>query len=140
MDHPNVFAGKSHPPTHEELSLALGSTLSLWNQLLDWFSTERGLSEREWRSSAPKYGWTLLLKLKKRRIAYLAPCANCFRVSLVLGDRAVAAARDAGLPKAVLKLLDEAPRYPEGTALRLMVNTARDLPAIRKLVRIKLEN
>ena len=35
--------------------------------------------------------------------------------------------------KATLKLLDEAPRYPEGTGLRLMVKTAKDLAAIRKL-------
>jgi hypothetical protein len=140
MDLQNAFIGKPCPPTDEELSIALGTTSTVWNQLLDWFAKEQSASGQEWKSSAPKYGWTLLLMLKKRRIAYLAPCAGCFQVSVILGDRAVATAREAGLPKPVLELLDQAPHYPEGTGLRLAVKNARALPAIRKLVQIKLAN
>jgi hypothetical protein len=40
----------------------------------------------------------------------------------------------------VLKLLDEAPRYAEGTGLRLMVKGPKDLAAIRKLALVKLAN
>lgn len=140
MDLPNAFIGKTLPPTPEELSSTLGQTSTVWNQLVDWFAKEQDASGHEWKSTAPKYGWTLLLMLKKRRIAYLIPCAGCFRVSFVLGDRAMAAAREAGLPRPVLKLLDEAPHYAEGTGLRLVVKSVKDLPAIRKLAQIKLAN
>jgi hypothetical protein len=140
MDLPNAFIGQTRPPTPAELSTALGSTSTIWNDLVDGYTKEQKGASLEWKSSAPKYGWALLLMLKKRRIAYISPCAGCFRVSFVLGDRAMAAARKAGLPKPVLKLLDEATHYVEGTGLRLMVRTARDLPAIRKLVQIKLAN
>lgn len=140
MDLPNAFIGKTLQPASEEIAIALGSTATLWNQLLDWFAKELHVTDREWKSSSPKFGWTLLLLLKKRRIVYLGPCAGCFRVSLILGDRAVAAARVSGLPKPVLKLLDEAPHYPEGTGLRLIVKSEKDLPAIRKLAQIKLAN
>jgi hypothetical protein len=57
-----------------------------------------------------------------------------------LGDRAVAAARKGDLSKSTLKLLNEAPRYPEGTGVRLMVKVAKDLAAIRKLAFIKMAN
>lgn len=80
------------------------------------------------------------LKLKKRIIASLGPCDGCFRVAFVLGDRAVAAAKQSDLPKSTLKLLDEAPRYTEGTGLRLMVKAKKDLASVRKLALIKLAN
>jgi hypothetical protein len=139
MEAPNAFIGKSTLPTPEEVIAALGATSEPWQHLVDWLA-EQGVAEQEWKSSAAKYGWSLRLKLKKRTIIYLAPCDGCFRVSFVLGDRAVAAARQSDLPKTLLKLLDEAPRYAEGTGLRLIVRIAKDLPAIQKLALIKLAN
>lgn len=140
MDHPNAFIDKSKAPTAAELASALGPTAGLWNQLVEALTAELGITEQEWYSLKPKYGWTLLLKCKKRRIVYLGPCDGCFRVSMILGDKAMAAARATNLPKYVVKLLDEAPHYPEGTGLRFLVKNAKDLPAIRKLAQIKLAN
>ena len=140
MDLPNAFIGKKAQPTQAEISAALGPAATVWNDLVDSLISELGVTNQEWKSSSPKWGWTLVLSFKKRRIVYLTPCAGSFRASLILGDRAVAAAREAGLSKPVLKLLDEAPHYPEGTGLRLMVKAARDLAAVRKLAQIKLAN
>ncbi|MGD0858986.1 MAG: DUF3788 domain-containing protein [Terracidiphilus sp.] len=139
METPNAFIGKATLPTPEEVSAALGSTSEVWKQLVDWLA-EQGVADQEWKSSSAKYGWSLRLKLKKRTIVYLGPCHGCFRVAFVLGDRAVAAARKCNLSKGALKLLDEAPRYAEGTGMRLMVKAAKDLAAIKKLALIKLAN
>jgi hypothetical protein len=139
METPNAFIGKTTLPTAKEITTVLGASAALWKQLVDWLA-EQGVVEQEWKSSSPKYGWSLLLKLKKRTIVYLSPCAGCFRASFVLGDRAVAAARQSDLAKSTLKLLDEAPYYAEGTGLRLMVKNPKDLAAIRKLALIKLAN
>jgi len=139
METPNAFIGKSTQPTANEVAAALGAATGPWNDIIQWLA-EQGVTEEEWKSSAAKYGWTLRLKLKKRTIVYLGPCAGCFRVAFVLGDRAVTAARGSGLSKPVLKALDEATRYAEGTGLRLMVKAARDLAAVRKLALIKLAN
>jgi hypothetical protein len=140
MDTPNAFIGKATQPTVGELSAALGPTTTLWNQLVDSLCKEQAGICQEWHSLRPKYGWTLLLKLKKRRIVYLGPRAGCFLVAFILGDKAMAAARESSLSKPVLKLLDEAPHYAEGTGIRLTVKNAKDLPTIRKLAKIKLEN
>jgi hypothetical protein len=140
MDAPNAFIGRKVQPTAEELSQALGPAATQWKQLLDWFSEEQHVTDHEWKSSSPKWGWTLLLILKKRRIAYLSPCAGCFRVSFILGDRAVTAARQSDLSPRVIKLLDQAPHYAEGTGLRLPVKGAKDLAQIRKLALVKLAN
>lgn len=139
MEALNAFVGKTKQLSETETATALGSSAALWKQLVEWLA-EQGVAEQEWKSSSAKYGWSLLLKLKKRTIVYLGPCDGCFRVSFVLGDRAVAAARQGGLSKTTLKLLDEAPRYAEGTGVRLMVKAPTDLAAIRKLALIKLAN
>ncbi len=139
MDIPNAFIAKVAQPTPTEVHDALGASAETWKLLVNWLA-EQGVAEQEWQSISPKYGWSLRLKLKKRTIVYLGPCVGCFRVAFVLGDRAVAAAGQSGLPKSVLKLLDEATRYAEGTGVRLIVRGAKDLPAIRKLAAIKLAN
>ena len=139
MDIPNAFLNKAVEPTAEEVSAALGTTAEVWKQLVDWLM-EQGVADREWKSVSPKYGWSLRLKLKKRTIVYLSPCDGCFRVAFALGDRAMAAARQSDLSKGVLKLLDEATRYAEGTGVRLLVKGTKDLAAVRKLAVIKLAN
>lgn len=61
-------------------------------------------------------------------------------MSLVLGDKAVEAARTSGLPKGLVKEISEGKRYAEGTAVRLMVRKPGDLASVCKLVEIKLAN
>ena len=139
METQNAFIGKTTKPTEAEVAAALSSTAALWKQLVNWMA-EQGVGESEWNSYSPKAGWALKLKQKKRTIVYLAPCAGCFRVAFALGDKAVAAARKVDQAKSTLKLLDEAPRYAEGTGVRLMVKDAKDLTVIKKLALIKLEN
>jgi hypothetical protein len=137
---PNAFIGKTEIPTSAEIIKALGSSAETWKQLLDWLEHEQGVALEEWKCISPKYGWSLRLKLKKRTIVHLSPCDGCFRVAFILGDRAVKAAQHSDLPKPVLKILHDAPRYAEGTGVRLEVKKPADLGAIRKLALLKLAN
>jgi hypothetical protein len=137
----NAFIGKTEKPTNEELLVALGPSATLWNEYVDWMSSELGVAALEWNGvCVKKYGWALRLKVKARNIVYLSPCAGCFRVAFVLGDKAVAAARAARLPRNATKALAESTRYPEGTGLQLVVKKAKDLAGIRRLAEIKLAN
>lgn len=138
MNDTNAFLGKTVQPTHKEVTAALGPAATAWNELLDWLLETQNLADREWNSYSPKYGWALRVKRKKRNILYMAPGEGCFRVSFVLGDKAVAAARANKPAKVLRKALDEAPRYPEGTGVRLVVSKPKDLAAIRTLTVVKL--
>lgn len=139
MEIPNAFVGHAVPPTPEKVDAALGVSAPLWHELVNWIH-QHGASNDEWQCSGAKYGWSLRLQQKKRNIVYLSPCEGCIRVAFVLGDRAAAAAKTARLPKHVVEELDHAPRYPEGTGLRLMVRKQADLAAIEKLATIKMAN
>ncbi|MGB7844575.1 MAG: DUF3788 family protein [Candidatus Acidiferrum sp.] len=140
MDIPNAFVGKAKKPAAEEIFAALGSSANNWKEFVDWMAQEQGVADQEWKSISLKYGWALRLKLKKRTIVHLSPCNGCFRVVFILGDRAVKAALQSKLPKSVMKAIEDAPRYTEGTGVRLMVKGSKDLIAIRELVRVKLAN
>ena len=139
MDLPNAFVGQKTPPSQTELADCLGPSLPVWNELLAWLYSQ-GITAGEWKSVSSKYGWGLRPALGKRTILYLGPCQGCFRVSLVLGDKAVAAARAGDLPKKLLTEIAEAKRYSEGTGVRIFVVKPAALAAVRKLVAIKLAN
>src|SRR5579864_9354177 len=136
---PNAFAGRSEPPSQAEVALALGNSQNLWLELVSTLKGEFQLTE-EWGSSSVKAGWSLRLQSKKRNIVYLAPGQGRFLASFALGDRAIAAAPKSNLPDRVLKIIAEAKRYAEGTAVRIEVQKPGDVAAVKTLAKIKLEN
>jgi len=135
---PNAFIGKSKKPTDAELAAALGDARELWDELLGELADQHNLTIREWNSYSPKAGWSLRLKRKGRNILYLGPCPGAFRVAFVLGDKAVAVARQSDLPQSIIKIISEAKRYPEGTAVRLEIKQAKDIGIVTRLAGIKL--
>jgi hypothetical protein len=50
------------------------------------------------------------------------------------------AAREAELPEAILELIDKAPRYAEGRAVRIEVRSDRDVRSVLKVAEIKMGN
>ena len=137
---PNAFIGRTKAPSDADLAAALGAVKPLWDEIVVGMAEELGLTGSEWKSYGVKHGWALQLRRGKRNIVHLAPCEGSIRVLFILGDRAVAAARATKLGARAAKLIDDAPRYPEGTGIRLEVSRPRQIPLVRKLARIKLDN
>jgi hypothetical protein len=86
-------------------------------------------------------GWSLRVKHKARTVAWLAPHQDSFMVVFILGDKAVRAAiTRSDLPKRIVEAIKRAPKYPEGTGVRVEVNSIKDLDVLKKLAAIKLAN
>jgi len=136
----NAFIGKETEPTDAELTDALGPAKAVWDQLLTELAGEHGLDIREWKCHSPKWGWSLRVKLKKRTIVWLSPLTGCFEVLFIFGAKAMSASQQCKLPKHIVEALKAAPKYPEGTGLRLKVRTLREISALGKLVAIKMAN
>ncbi len=136
----NAFIGKTEEPTDADLGRALGPLKGLWDQIVREFAAGRGVSDNEWKSYSPKHGWALRLKRRSRTIVWMSPCEGCISIMFILSDRAVKAAHESRLPARVLQALDAAPKYPEGTGLRLQLKRPSEVAAIMKLAAIKLEN
>jgi hypothetical protein len=117
----------------------LGTADLLWKSLIRDLRRDLNLDAEEWNSSSIRAGWSLRLKLNKRNIVYLAPSTGSFLASFALGDKAVAEARRRELPAGVQKIIDQAKRYAEGTAVRVEVHTAQDANVVKTPARIKTE-
>ena len=80
------------------------------------------------------------MKRKARTIVWLGPREGCFIAAFILGDKAMQAARAGKLPQRIVKIMNEAPKYPEGTGVRITLKTPKDLAAVKTLAAIKLAN
>ena len=130
---PNAFIGRATKPRHADAVKAIGATAALWDSLVAGLETEFGLTQ-EWNFFSPKYGWSLRLKKKDRNLIHLAPCVGEFRIAIVLGAKALAAAKQE-LPAEVFA---GAVKYPEGTGIRMRIDSQADFAIVRRLVAAKL--
>ena len=136
----NAFLGRTTRPSDSDLEKALGRAKPLWDQLVAELASEHDVATGEWKSYSPKSGWSLRLKRGKRTIVWLAPYAGFFQVLFIFGEKALTAIRQTAVPARVLRMLDEAPKYPEGTGLRFPIKAAKDIAVVKKLAAIKLQH
>ena len=136
----NAFINKSRQPTDTELATALGAAKAVWDQLLVGLDKEYDVNVHEWKCYSPKWGWSLRVKRKARTIVWLSPHEGRFTVLFILGGKAMQAARQVRFPQRIVKAMKEAPKYPEGTGVRLVIISSRDIGALKKLAAIKLAN
>lgn len=129
---------KAAEPTLSDLTRVLGPCEEAWHHLVSRMGAVYGSLSEEWTYSGAKYGWSARLKRKKRTILYLIPQERAFLVGLVLGDRALGLLRRDELTPDVLGIIDEAPRYGEGTGFRIPVTSIEDCSAIETIVEAKM--
>jgi Protein of unknown function (DUF3788) len=128
---------KSASPDERTLAGALGPSKKLWDAMVAHITETYPPVSPEWTFYK---SWSLRLKHKKRTVLYLLPRDGRFLCAFVFGAKATEAARQAGLPKAIMKAIDEAPVYAEGRGFRLEVRTARDVETMKRLAAIKMAN
>jgi hypothetical protein len=136
----NAFVGKKEEPIDADLTEALGPVKPAWDQFLADLAQEHGVNIHEWKSYSPKTGWALRVKRKARTIVWLSPSEGSFSVLFILGNKAMRAAQQVKFPQRVVKVMNDAPKYPEGTGVRLNVKSSKDLGTLNKLAALKLAN
>lgn len=135
----SAFDDPALPPAPADLRRRLGGSAPSWTDLVAHVASTCPTIEEAWTFSGAKFGWSLRLKRGERVLVYLTPQDGRFLAGFVLGEKAVAAAAENGLPPAVLALLDAAPRYAEGRGIRVTVGSGGDLSTVRHLVALKVE-
>lgn len=136
----SVFDDKSTEPTPTAVRKRLGRAGTHWDALTTHLAAEYPPLEQTWNFAGAKWGWSLRSKQKKRTVLYMTPLAGRFQVGFALGEKAVRAAHEAGLPAAALSILDEARKYAEGRAVRIEVKSKKDLETVKAIAAIKMAN
>ena len=134
---PNAaFPDETQKPAESDLPGALGRAFGPLAKVLDSLRAVHPDVAPEWRYS-PRSGWHLIYNWKKRRIFYLIPTRGGFRLSLILGGKAIAALQAGPWAKNMPALLKEAKRYPEGTAFSFTGQTL-DIELAVALLEVKI--
>ena len=131
----SIFGEKTIVPNEETLSVALGDNQVLWDKMID-ISGGSG----EWKFYSKAAGWTYPVKKNKRTLFYMMPKDRWFQLTFVYGERAVEAAKSAGLPEQVLNNLLQARVYVEGRSIAVGVSSDADICVAQKLLQLKLDN
>jgi hypothetical protein len=134
----SVFEDKAHRPTPAELAAALGRAAPHWRALASRLVSVHGPLEEEWHHAGARFGWSMRLKQGKRIVVYCSPGKGMFTVGIVLGRKAVRAARASDLAPPILAVIEAAREYAEGRGVRLEVRTKADLAAILRLAGFKM--
>ena len=136
----NAFAGSTKKPTDAQLTAALGPSRPVWDQLLTDLAEQHGISGHEWKSYSSKAGWSCRVTRKGRTIVWLSPEHHGFMAAFIMGERAMRVVRESRWPQRIRAAIENAPKYPEGTGIRLQVTSSRDIGPLMKLAAIKLGN
>ena len=128
----SIFGEKNVIPDEEALNDALGDAKALWDKIL---SLSGGSGE--WKFYTKAAGWTYPVKQGKRTLFYMMPKNGAVRLIFVYGERAVEAAKSAGLPEQVLDDLLRAAVYVEGRSVSISITGVADIDTAQKLLQLK---
>ncbi len=115
IDPAAAFPDENRRPAETDLPGVVGRAYAPLAKVLAGLGTAHPDVAPEWKYS-PRSGWHLIYSRKQRRIFYLIPKHGDYRLSLLLGDKAIAALQAGPCAKKMPALLKTAKRYPEGTA------------------------
>lgn len=115
LDPAAAFPDEKRQPAESDLPGALGRAFAPLAKVLERLRSAHPDVAPEWKFS-PRAGWHLIYSRKQRRLFYLIPTRGNFRLSLILGGKAIAALQEGPVAREMPALLKEAKRYPEGTA------------------------
>src|SRR5690242_20644864 len=94
-----AFFDKELPPTERQVASILGATAPLWETVQEKITEQVPDVRVSWGFTNRATGWSLRVKRGERVLVYLTPTEGHFLASLGLSESAVAAAKDAKLPK-----------------------------------------
>ena len=110
-----AFPDPAHAPLDTELPPALGRAVIPVALTIDDLRAIEPNVTSVWQFS-PRAGWYKIYLLKKRRLLYLLPRRNDFRLSIILGRKAVGQLQRGPFARQTARLLKTARTYPEGIA------------------------
>jgi len=134
----SAFGDKSVMPDGGMVSDALGDVSLIWDELRAHVADTYPNITGEWKHYGKAAGWTYKLISKKRNLLFFVPRTNCFRVRIVLGEKACAKAEtDSELPHEIKEAIRAATPYAEGRSIDIDVNRREQLETIKRLLKIK---
>ena len=137
----SAFDNKEIMPDDSMVSDVLGNTATIWDELrahvVDAYPSVTG----EWKHYGKAAGWSYKLISKRRNLLFFVPRTDCFRLRIVLGEKACACVEsDNELPDEIKESIRAATPYTEGRSVDIDVKLSEQLKEVKRLLQIKYEN
>lgn len=133
-----TFTDRSHPPSPEEIRLALGARTPLWERLTRFIASQYQATG-EWSTWGPvKHGWGLRYRRKGKALIALYPQSEMIIAQVVLGRAQAERALQLDLGEKVGRMLREAPQLRDGRWLSIPVLDEADAGDVEQLLLVKM--
>ncbi|MCL2615850.1 MAG: DUF3788 domain-containing protein [Dehalococcoidia bacterium] len=136
----SVLSDQARVPDGAMVAAVVGDTYILWNKLLNHIKEKYPSVTEEWKYYGKAFGWTFKVISRKRNLLFLVPLDGCFRVRIVLGEKAVACAESADLPDELKLAICNATPHIEGRSIDLDISCPEQLETVKTLLKIKFDN
>lgn len=131
-----VFDSKLLQPSPEEIEAVLGTTLPLWNRLIQFIEENYQMSG-DLSFGGKNYGWNFWYRKSGKSLLSLYPQTDHYIAQVVLGKEQVEKALTLELGEHVGRMVRETPQLHDGKWLFIPVKTEVDEADIEKLLLIK---
>jgi hypothetical protein len=136
MDPAAAFPDRQRRPRNADLAATLGEFHIPLDQIFHRLRTTHPAVTTAWQYTEQS-GWYQMHLLKKRRLLYLVPKRDNYRLVIILGRKAVASLQSGPLADRVNQRLATARHYPEGIMFTFTLESI-DPPLITALLEAKL--
>jgi len=131
-----IFLDEEHQPTRRQISAAIGSRRSLWQNLVQ-FITDNYRIKGDLTFCGENYGWALRFRKGGKPLTTIYPARESFVAQIVIGPTQAGNAFGLDLGKRVRKALEDAHPYHDGRWLFIKVRSKRDLTDVQQLLMLK---
>ena len=137
----SAFDDKALMPDDGTVAAALGGAALIWDELRAHVGDHYPSVIGEWKHYGKAAGWTYKLISKKRNLLFFVPQTDCFRLRIVLGEKACACAEaDHELPDEIKAAVCASAPYAEGRSIDIDIDRCEQLETVKRLLKIKYEN
>lgn len=131
-----MFVDREHQPTAREISAAIGSRRSLWENLIQFIADNYRI-KGDLTFLGKNYGWALRFRKGGKALTTLYPAKETFIAQIVIGPNQAEKAFGLDLGKKVRRTLEDAHPYHDGRWLFIKVRSKRDLNDVQQLLMLK---
>lgn len=133
----SIFDNKKTVPTDEDLEDVLKSSLTVWNDLLDYLENEYGALSKEWKFYSKNSGWSYRIASEKRNLLFLLPNIDFFIVTVNMGVKISKIVLDSDISNETKDIIKQTKIYREGISILIKVENKDDLEDIKAILKIR---
>lgn len=133
----SFFDNKAVVPDVQMVADALKDTYPYWEQLQSHVQANYPSITGEWKHYGKKAGWTYKLISKKRNLLFFIPLNGCFKLRIVLGEKAASRAQATAIPNEIKEAIRTAASHIEGRSIDIDIGHHEQLEAVEQLLKIK---